>query len=89
MDKDKKAAALKYDRQTDAAPRIIASGSGEVAERILALAEAHGIAIHQDATLVELLTALEINSEIPPELYGIIAEILAFVYRLDQQASTN
>ncbi|NLY56831.1 MAG: hypothetical protein GX058_10050 [Firmicutes bacterium] len=89
MNKDKKAAALKYDPLTDAAPRVIASGSGEIAERILAIAEAHGIAIHQDSTLVELLAALELNSEIPPELYGIVAEILAFIYRLDQQASTN
>ena len=80
-EKRKKAAALRYDKQTDSAPRVIAKGSGTVAEKILQLAKEHNIPVKEDAKLVEVLAQLDLNQEIPPELYRAVAEILAFIYR--------
>jgi flagellar biosynthesis protein len=79
------AAALRYRRETDAAPRVTASGRGAVAEKILAVAREAGIPIREDASLVEVLARLDIGSEVPPELYRVVAEVLAFVYRMDQR----
>ncbi len=81
----KAAAALRYRRDVDAIPRVTASGRGYIAEKILELAREAGIPIREDASLVEALARLDVGSEIPPELYRIVAEILAFVYRMDQQ----
>ena len=79
-----KAAALKYNVQTDSAPVVKAKGMGDVAERIIQLARDNGIPIKEDPDLVELLVQLDLEQEIPPELYKIVAEILAFVYKLDR-----
>jgi flagellar biosynthesis protein len=81
-----RAAALQYDPGRDRAPRLVARGDGHVAERILALAREHGIAVHEDRALVDVLARLDLGSEIPPELYRAVAEIIAFVYRLQQRA---
>lgn len=81
--KIKKAAALKYDKNTDNAPKIIASGRGEFAEKILKMAKEQGITIYKDEALVKALINIEIGQEIPPKLYKAMAEILAFVYKLD------
>jgi flagellar biosynthesis protein len=81
-----RAAALQYDAQRDRAPRLVARGDGLVAERILAIAREHGIPVHEDRALVDLLSRLDIGPEIPPELYRVVAEIIAFVYRLQRQA---
>jgi len=80
----RKAAALKYDVQTNSAPVIKAKGMGDVAEKIIQLARDNGIPIKEDPDLVELLVQLDLEQEIPPELYKIVAEILAFVYKLDR-----
>jgi len=77
----KKAAALSYDRDRDAAPRVVAKGSGFTAEKILQLATEHHIPIKEDPRLIEVLSQLDLYQEIPPELYRAVAEILAFVYR--------
>lgn len=79
------AVALGYDPEQDAAPRVLATGKREIAQRIVEVARSHGVPIHQDAALVERLAMLELESLIPPELYQIVAEILLFVYRLDDQ----
>ena len=79
-----KAAALKYDAQVSAAPVLKARGVGVVAEKIIQLAREHNIPIKQDPDLVELLVQLDLEQEIPPELYKVVAEILAFVYNLDR-----
>ena len=79
-----KAAALKYGMQTKSAPVIKAKGMGDVAEKIIQLAQEHNIPIKEDPDLVELLVQLDLEQEIPPELYKVVAEILAFVYKLDQ-----
>lgn len=82
-DKDRKAVALKYERGKDAAPKVTAKGRGAVADKILALAREHGIPIEKDTTLMEALYRLDLNEQIPEELYQIVAEILAFIYRMN------
>ena len=76
----KKAVALKYDRQKDDAPRVVAKGQGRVAENIIELAKKHDIPIKDDPDLIEVLSSLEINEDIPSEIYVAVAELLAFVY---------
>lgn len=76
----KKAVALKYDRFTDTAPKVTATGQGKVAENIIALALAHGVPVKDDPDLVEVLSSLDISQEIPPEIYVAVAELLSFVY---------
>ena len=76
----KKAVALKYDRQKDDAPRVVAKGQGRVAENIIELAKKHDIPIKDDPDLIEVLSSLEINEDIPSEIYVAVAERLAFVY---------
>ncbi len=83
-EKDRKAVALKYERGKDLAPKVTAKGRGDVAERILALAREHGVAIQKDSTLLDALYRLDLNEEIPEELYTVVAEILAFVYRMNR-----
>lgn len=82
----KKAAALRYDQKRDSAPRLVAKGSGSVAEKILEIAKNHGIPIHEDKALIDVLSALDLYQEIPPELYKAVAEILVFVYSLNKRA---
>ncbi len=75
------AAALGYDRGVDGAPRMLARGKGDVAERILERARAHNIPIEEDPDLLQCLDSLEIGHEIPIEAYQAVAQILAFLYR--------
>jgi flagellar biosynthesis protein len=81
--KHKKVAALRYDPQRDAAPKVVARGRGHVAERITEIAREHHIPLHEDPNLVEVLEAMDVDLEIPPVLYRAVAEVLAFVYRLN------
>lgn len=91
MDSDRfrrpKAVALRYDHEATDAPRVVAKGAGYLAERILAIAEEHGVEIYRDADLVEVLSKLDIDREIPETLYKAVAEVLAFLYRLNRAAS--
>lgn len=80
-----RAVALKYEKEQDAAPRVIAAGQGEAAHRIIEKANASGVPLYQDGSLAELLVNTTLNTEIPPELYEAVAEALLFVYRLDQR----
>lgn len=77
------AAALQYDSNKDAAPLVTAKGKGLIAEKIIELAKKNHIPIKNDPTLVELLSKLEINTQIPGELYQAVAEILAFLYKIN------
>ena len=77
-----RAVALSYDVAKQPAPMVSASGQGIVAERILELAKEHGIPIRKDPDMVELLAQLDVGQIIPPELYAVVAEVLAFVYRV-------
>lgn len=78
------AAALGYDLEKDSAPKILAKGKGDIAEKILKKAEEKNIPIQTDQDLVQALLALEIGQEIPVELYEVMAEILAFIYSLEE-----
>jgi len=84
-----KAAALKYRHEDDNAPRLVAKGRGKVAEKIIKVARAHGIPVHEDRELVEFLSMLDLYKEIPPELYKAVAEILAFIYSLKGKAAPS
>lgn len=87
VDKSKlKAVVLKYDVDKSKAPKITGFGKGQIAEKILKVAEDNKVPFYEDASLVELLSKLAINSEIPPSLYNVVAEILSFVYKLDRLA---
>lgn len=77
----KKVIALRYEKQRDAAPRIVARGAGDVAEAILRSASQHDVPIVQNEPLVGALLNLEIGSVIPEDLYTAVAEVLAYVYR--------
>jgi flagellar biosynthesis protein len=83
----KKAVALRYVADKDSAPRVLARGSGLVADRIMELAKERGVTLYEDAALVEALSAVDIGREIPEELYKVVAEVLAFIYALDNHAA--
>ncbi len=85
LPENKKAAALRYDAIRDQAPRVVAKGRGKMAERIVALAQQHGVPMVEDRNLVQVLEALDLNTDIPSELYQAVAEVLVFVYRLNRQ----
>ncbi len=77
-----RAVALEYDPEKDAAPRVVATGQGNIAERILAIARKNGVPIQEDTVLVNALACLDLNDTIPPELYSVVAEVLVYVYRI-------
>ena len=81
----KKAAALNYDRARDKAPKVVAKGRGKMADRIVSTAREHGVPMVEDRNLVQMLEVLDLDTEIPPELYQAVAEVLAFVYRLNRR----
>jgi flagellar biosynthesis protein len=80
-EKTSKAVALSYEPEVTDAPRVVAKGKGKLAERILEVAFAAGIKVREDADLVEILHAVDLDSEIPVEAFQAVAEILAYVYR--------
>ncbi|EFM13040.1 type III secretion exporter [Paenibacillus curdlanolyticus YK9] len=82
----RKAVALKYEPGERSAPVVIAKGKGHLAEAIVAKAAENGVPIQEDSSLVEVLSKLDIDQEIPQELYALVAEILSFVYRSDKRA---
>ena len=83
-DKIKTAVALAYDPNEDGAPKVIASGKGFLAEKIIEQAKDNAIPVHQDDKLAKTLSKLEIGEMIPPELYAVVAEILVFVDAMDK-----
>ncbi|NLI32527.1 MAG: flagellar biosynthesis protein FlhB [Deltaproteobacteria bacterium] len=84
-EKKRKAAALKYRHQVDNAPQLVAKGQGVVADRIIEVARQNKIPVKSDPALVEVLCKLDLDQEIPPELYRAVAEILAYVYRMTRK----
>jgi flagellar biosynthesis protein len=81
----KGAVALRYEPKTQAAPHITAQGRGSVAERLIEEAKRCGIPIRENPDLVGILLQLDLGKEIPPALYQAVAEILIFVYRLNEE----
>jgi len=79
----KKAVALAYDQV--GAPKVVAKGDGFLARKMIEIAQEKKIPIQSNETLVEALMQVELAREIPPELYQVVAEVLAFIYRLDKK----
>ncbi|WP_340024130.1 EscU/YscU/HrcU family type III secretion system export apparatus switch protein [Paenibacillus sp. FSL K6-1096] len=82
----KKAVALKYVPGQTEAPVVVAKGHGAVADIILQKAKENGVAVQEDAALVEVLSKLDLDQQIPPQLYQLVAEILSYVYQSDRIA---
>jgi flagellar biosynthesis protein len=81
--------ALRYEPKRESAPRVVAKGRGYLADKILELAREHNVPIRQDRNLLQVLSRLDLNEEIPPEIYKAVAEILAFIYRLNNRQSVR
>ena len=78
----KKAVALRYDSSKESAPRVIAKGKGKSAENIIKIAELHNLPIKKDEDLIELLSKVEIDKEVPEALYKAVAEVFSFIYKV-------
>jgi flagellar biosynthesis protein len=78
----KKAVALRYNTEKENAPKVVAKGQGNIAERIIKIAEENELPIKKDEDLVELLTKIEIDKEIPTNLYKAVAEVFSFIYNV-------
>ena len=85
MEDTKKAAALKYDKKESGAPSVVAKGKGVIAEQIIAIAKKNKVPIYPDRDLVQVLEALDLDFEIPPELYRAVAEVLVFIYDMNKK----
>ena len=81
--KVKQAIAIEYD-PLDVAPKIIATGKGAIADRIIEKAKESDVPVHEDAKLANTLSKLDIGEYIPPELYEVVAEILVFVDKMEK-----
>ncbi len=85
----RRAAALRHEPGRGDAPSVVARGEGHVADRILEIARQHDIPVHHDAGLVDVLSRLDLEREIPTELYQVVAELLVFIYRMQALAATR
>jgi flagellar biosynthesis protein len=83
VDQQQLAVALAY-REDEGAPRVVAKGRGLLAEAIVARAKEAGVYVHESPELVALLMQVDLDSRIPPQLYIAVAELLAWLYRLEQ-----
>ncbi|HJA93392.1 MAG TPA: EscU/YscU/HrcU family type III secretion system export apparatus switch protein [Candidatus Eisenbergiella merdipullorum] len=80
-----KAVALSYDEEKHAAPIVVASGSGYMADKIVELAEQNGIPVYEDSSLTTLLTQLDLGSEIPEELYQAVVDIYVYFLNFNKE----
>ncbi len=78
------AISLRYNSTHDLAPKVTSKGKGRIAENIIALAKEHKIPIKEDPDLVEVLSQVEVNQDIPPTVYHVVAELLAFIYQINK-----
>jgi flagellar biosynthesis protein len=83
-DKRKSAIALAY-QAGSAAPRVVAKGRGLIAQAIIERAREHGVYVHESEDLVGILMQVELDDDIPPQLYQAVAELLAWIYRLERE----
>jgi flagellar biosynthesis protein len=82
--KPRRAAALRYDQDGGGAPKVVAVGAGLIADKIVEIAREQGVAIREDPALAEALARLELEQEIPPELFAAVAEVLVWAYGLER-----
>ena len=85
MDYPKKAVALKYDKDKDNAPKLVAKGKDSIAEKIIEIANENRVPIYPDKDLVQVLEALDLDFQIPAELYRAVAEVLVFVHDINRK----
>ena len=86
----KKAASLKYDEKSSNAPKLTAYGKGAIAHSIIDVAKQHNIPIKKDEDMLEMLSVIEVNEEIPTELYKAVAEVFSFIYGVsNEQGKSN
>jgi flagellar biosynthesis protein len=83
----RRATALRYDRDESSAPQVIATGSGLIAESIVEIARKQGLPVREDPALAEALSRLQLEQEIPPELFVAVAEVLVWAYGLEKRRS--
>ena len=83
------AVALKYDKEKDTAPRVVAKGMRFKAEKILEIAREAGVPVMRNVPLAHALIRIDVGEEIPEELYDAVAEVLNFIYALQQQQTEN
>ncbi|MDF1880141.1 EscU/YscU/HrcU family type III secretion system export apparatus switch protein [Sulfurimonas sp. MAG313] len=81
-----KAAALKYNKEVGTAPKLVAKGKGSSAQKIIELAKQNNLPIKKDEDLVELLSKVELDKEVPENLYKAVAEVFAFVYKVTNES---
>ena len=86
----KRVVALGYDRNKDEAPKVVATGQGALADKIIQLARENGVPIKEDPVLATALATLDLEQTIPPELYAVVAEVLIYVWRVrERKAKTK
>ena len=81
------AVALRYEKGDNSAPQVVASGRGAVAKKILELAEDSGVPLHNDSDMAEILSDVEVGSDIPAEMYDAVAKVLAFLMETERKAN--
>jgi flagellar biosynthesis protein len=81
-ERPKRATALRYDKDKDGAPQVVATGAGLIAERIVEIAREQGVPVREEPALAEALARLELEQEIPPDLFAAVAEVLVWAYGL-------
>jgi len=82
---NKKAVALKYDKIKDKSPKVTAKGKNEIATKIIKLAKENNIPIKEDKDLVEILSKIELNENIPPKLYQAVSEVFLWLYKITKE----
>jgi flagellar biosynthesis protein len=85
----KAAVALGYDPDKENAPKILAAGQGELAEALLRIAQEHNVPVHTNQPLASALIKLDVGTYLPPELYAAVAEVLAFLWRMEQEKGSQ
>jgi len=85
--KTQKAAALKYDSSKGGAPKVIAKGQGLTAQKIIEIAKENNLPIKKDEDLVELLSKVELDKEVPEQMYKAVAEVFSFIYKMTNKDS--
>lgn len=82
----KKAAALRYDAKKESAPRVVAKGKGQCAQNIIKIAQLHNLPIKKDEDLIELLSKVELDKEVPEAMYKAVAEVFSFIYKVTKKS---
>ena len=84
--RQKEAVALQYDKEKDRAPKVTAKGKGKTAQKIIELAKLNDIPIKKDEDLLEMLSKVELDKEVPSEMYKAVAEVFSFIYKLTNKS---